>query len=180
MAATAKKTDPALWDKVKNEVTQGGRGGKPGQWSARKAQLAVHDYKAQGGGYAGGKTADNHLRQWTQEDWGTQSGQASGETGERYLPKRARAHLTGQEYAETTAKKREDSRKGRQFSAQPPSIASKTADYRAGHHGDGSNAAEAQADLTQLKRTDLLKKAAQAGVTGRSRMSKADLLKALG
>lgn len=180
MAATATKTDPALWSKVKDQVMQDDRGGKPGQWSARKAQLAVQDYKKQGGGYKGGKAADNHLRQWTQEEWGTQSGKASGKTGERYLPKRARAHLTAQEYAETTAKKRKDSQQGRQFSAQPPSVARKTAPYRTGHDNSGSNSGAEHADLAQLRRRELLEKAAQAGIAGRSRMSKANLVKALG
>lgn len=41
MAATAQRTDPTLWDKVKQEVAAGDKGGKPGHWSARKAQMAV-------------------------------------------------------------------------------------------------------------------------------------------
>ncbi len=179
MAATAEKTDLALWDKVKNDVMRGDRGGEPGQWSARKAQLAVHDYKKQGGGYKGSKTADNHLQQWTREDWGTRSGKASGETGERYLPKRARAHLTEQEYAETTAKKREDTGKGRQFSAQPRSIANKTRHYRADQDGDGPRAGNGRTDLAKLKRSELLTKATKVGIAGRHRMSKADLVKML-
>ena len=44
MSATAKKTDPALWEKVKKEVTESDKGGKPGQWSARKAQAATKAY----------------------------------------------------------------------------------------------------------------------------------------
>src|SRR5690242_496757 len=174
MAAIAKKTDPALWDKVKTEITRGDRGGRPGQWSARKAQMAVQAYKKQGGGYEGGKDSDNHLKQWTDERWGTASGTKSGETGERYLPERARKHLTKQEYAETTAKKRADSRKGKQFSAQPPAIARKTAHDRShGPNADGSG-------LESLKRADLMARAAQAGIAGRSRMSKSQLVKALG
>ncbi len=62
MAGTAKKTDPALWDKVKTRVTNSDAGGKPGQWSARKAQMATAAYKKEGGGYAGKTTPDNHLR----------------------------------------------------------------------------------------------------------------------
>jgi hypothetical protein len=166
MASTAKKTDPKLWEKVKTEVTHGDRGGRPGQWSARKAQLAVQDYKKGGGGYAGDKEADNHLQQWTDENWGTRSGRTSGETGERYLPERARNDLTGQEYAATTAKKQADTRKGKQFSAQPKAIASKTAASRR--------------NLAVLKRSDLLREAARAEVAGRSRMSKDQLIKALG
>ena len=55
MSETAEKTDPALWEKVKEEITAGAKGGKKGQWSARKAQMAVAEYKKRGGGYAGEK-----------------------------------------------------------------------------------------------------------------------------
>ena len=33
------------------KVKAGGKGGKPGQWSARKAQMVAKQYKAKGGGY---------------------------------------------------------------------------------------------------------------------------------
>lgn len=130
MAATAKKTDPALWDQVKARVTEGDKGGEPGQWSARKAQLAVQEYKKEGGGYVGAKSADNHLQQWTGEEWGTGSGAQSGETGERYLPKKARKALTKAEVARTDAKKRADTADGKQFSRQPKDVAAKTAKAR--------------------------------------------------
>ncbi len=130
MAGTAAKTDPALWEKVKDRVTRGDKGGAPGQWSARKAQLATATYKKEGGGYRGPKAADNHLSQWTREEWGTRSGRKSAETGERYLPRRARASLSKAEYDQTTARKRKDSAAGRQFSPQPAPIARKTAAAR--------------------------------------------------
>ena len=47
----AKRTHPKLWEKIKKQVTQGDKGGKPGQWSARKAQLCVQIYKKAGGRY---------------------------------------------------------------------------------------------------------------------------------
>jgi hypothetical protein len=53
MGKTAKRSDPELWEAVKAEVTRGSKGGRPGEWSARKAQLAAHLYKARGGGYEG-------------------------------------------------------------------------------------------------------------------------------
>ena len=126
----AKKTDPALWDKVKAEIQAGDKGGEPGEWSARKAQLAVSAYKKAGGGYEGRKSKDNHLAQWTREEWGTKSGQESGESGERYLPKAARDALSDEEYARTSAKKRSDGRAGKQFSSQPEDVARKTAKAR--------------------------------------------------
>lgn len=169
MSATARKTDPALWDKVKAEVTAGDKGGNPGQWSARKAQMAVQAYKRAGGGYAGKKTADNHLAQWGDEDWGTASGQPSGETGERYLPKEARDHLSKEDYARTTAKKRRDTRKGLQHSAQPKDVAEKTAEAR--HHDDGGHGDESKAAL--------YRRAKEKDIPGRSKMNREQLRAAL-
>lgn len=57
MSATAEKSDPALWDAVKAEITAGDKGGKPRQWSARKAQMASHEYQKRGGGYLGERDA---------------------------------------------------------------------------------------------------------------------------
>ena len=132
MAKSAQKTNPKLWEDVKRRVTAGSKGGDAGEWSARKAQMAVSEYKKAGGGYAGKKSASNSLAKWTKEDWGTKSGEPSGETGERYLPKKARAGLTSAEYARTTAKKRKDTAVGKQFSKQPAAIAEKTAKARKG------------------------------------------------
>ena len=44
-------TNPSLRERIKNEVMDGSKGGKPGQWSARKAQMLAKAYKAAGGGY---------------------------------------------------------------------------------------------------------------------------------
>jgi hypothetical protein len=44
-------TKPALRKKIFEKIKAGGKGGKPGQWSARKAQMVAKEYKAQGGGY---------------------------------------------------------------------------------------------------------------------------------
>jgi hypothetical protein len=167
MSETAEKSDPKLWDKVKKEVTASNKGGKPGQWSARKAQLAVHEYKEEGGGYKGKKTADNHLVQWGKEDWGTKSGEPSGKTGERYLPKKARDHLSKEEYARTTRKKRADTRKGKQHSAQPEDVAHKTAAYRDTGHAGPSRAA-------------LYQQAKAKNIPGRSKMNTQQLAAALG
>ena len=163
MTETAVKTDPKLWDKVKAKVTKGDKGGKPGQWSARKAQLAVHDYKAAGGGYEGPKTEDNHLAQWSHEEWGTKSGKESLETGERYLPKAAREKLTDAEYKRTSAAKKKDMAAGRQHSMQPKDVAAKTTEARL----EGQSVAELRAQ------------AAKRGIAGRSRMKKAELVQAL-
>ena len=128
-------TKPALRESIKDRVMAGSKGGKPGQWSARKAQLVAQAYEKAGGGYSGAKTApQKSLSKWTGEKWGTKSGKPStqGEkaTGERYLPKKARESLSAKEYAATSAKKRKDTAAGKQFSKQPKKIADKTAKAR--------------------------------------------------
>ena len=44
-------TKPALRKRIFEKIKAGGKGGKPGQWSARKAQMLAKEYKARGGGY---------------------------------------------------------------------------------------------------------------------------------
>ena len=76
------------------------------------------------------KESQRSLRSWTKQKWGTKSGKKSSETGERYLPEAAIKSLSAKEYAATTRKKREDTRKGKQFSKQPKKTARKTRKYR--------------------------------------------------
>jgi hypothetical protein len=126
---SAVKSNPEKWKRIVSQVKASGKGGRPGQWSARKAQLATQKYKSSGGGYKGPKKADNSLSRWSKEDWGTRSGkpstQGSEATGERYLPRRAREKLTASEYAATTRAKREGMRQGKQYVPQPESIKKK-------------------------------------------------------
>ncbi|MEY2911535.1 MAG: hypothetical protein RLZZ184_844 [Cyanobacteriota bacterium] len=128
--STAKKSNTALWKRVVASVKAGTKGGNAGQWSARKAQIAVARYKKAGGGYKGAKSSDNSLSKWTKEEWGTKSGKPSSKTGERYLPKAARESLTPQEYAATTRAKRIGKAMGKQFVPQPKKIREKTAKFR--------------------------------------------------
>jgi hypothetical protein len=127
--SVAQKSDPGKWKRVVASVKASDKGGKPGQWSARKAQLATQKYKSAGGGYKGPKSSSNSLAKWTKEEWGTRSGKPSTQglkaTGERYLPKAARNKLTAAEYAATTRAKREGTRAGKQFVPQPESIKKK-------------------------------------------------------
>ena len=44
-------TKPTMRKSLVASVKAGSSGGKPGQWSARKAQLVAKKYKAKGGGY---------------------------------------------------------------------------------------------------------------------------------
>ena len=128
--ATAKRTNESKWKSIVSRVKAGSKGGDPGEWSARKAQLATKMYKDSGGGYRGGKTSDNSLAKWTKQDWRTKSGKPSKQTGERYLPAKAIKALSSSEYAATSEAKRRGTKAGKQFVAQPKSIAKKTARYR--------------------------------------------------
>ena len=44
-------TKPAMRKRLFEKIKAGSKGGKPGQWSARKAQLLASEYKKKGGGY---------------------------------------------------------------------------------------------------------------------------------
>ena len=49
--AAGNYTKPSMRKRIFNSVKAGGKGGSPGQWSARKAQLVAARYKKAGGGY---------------------------------------------------------------------------------------------------------------------------------
>jgi hypothetical protein len=44
-------TKPGLRKSIFERIKAGGKGGAPGQWSARKAQMLAQQYKKAGGGY---------------------------------------------------------------------------------------------------------------------------------
>ena len=44
-------TKPGMRKRLFNKIKAGGKGGAPGQWSARKAQMLAQQYKKAGGGY---------------------------------------------------------------------------------------------------------------------------------
>ena len=46
-------TKPTMRKRIFNRIKAGGKGGAPGQWSARKAQMMAKAYKSAGGGYRG-------------------------------------------------------------------------------------------------------------------------------
>ncbi|MET7747494.1 DUF5872 domain-containing protein [Micromonospora sp. NPDC005367] len=112
-------TDPELRQKIKNEIQASDKGGRPGQWSARKSQLLTKEYQKRGGGYQGPRDErQRNLQRWGQEQWQTREGgtraRRDGETS-RYLPKRAWAELSDKERRATDVKKRKASRSGRQY-----------------------------------------------------------------
>lgn len=127
--STAKKTNPSLWNKIVNDVKSSSKGGDSGEWSARKAQLAVQKYKTSGGGYEGPKKSDNSLAKWTDQKWRT-SDNTPSEGKKRYLPDKAWSALSPGEKAATNRAKAEGNKTGKQFVAQPKEIAKKVSKFR--------------------------------------------------
>jgi hypothetical protein len=127
--ASAKKTNPEKWNRIVASVKAGTKGGDPGEWSARKAQLATQQYKSSGGGYVGPKSSDNSLAKWTDQKWRTSDGKPS-EGKKRYLPDKAWSALSPAEKASTNRAKAAGNKAGKQFVAQPKTIAAKTKGFR--------------------------------------------------
>lgn len=152
---TASYTKPALRVSLKEQIQAGDKGGRKGQWSARKAQLLAREYEKQGGGYRGGKgEGQKHLDQWSAEHWQTEAGGARARHGretERYLPKKAWEALSPAERQGTNAKKRAGSRSGKQFVANTPEA--KAAGSRARGKSAGKAAATRKATPARPKGT---------------------------
>lgn len=125
------RSNPKLWASIVKQVKQENIGGtSSGEWSARKAQIAVKRYKDRGGRYIGRKSKSNSLVRWGAQKWRTKSGRPSHITGERYLPEKAIKALSAEEYAATSRAKRKSMRLGQQYSSQPSKIAKKVRKYR--------------------------------------------------
>lgn len=165
-----KYTDPDLRHRLKEEIQASDRGGKPGQWSARKSQLLVQEYKRHGGGYRGDKDAAAiSLETWTDQNWQTKDGEtkARREDGstKRYLPEKAWDLLSDGEKREAERKKRQGSKEGEQYIEN--TLAAKEA-RRATTSGGGS-----------MTKRQLYEQAQQLGIEGRSTMSKGELEQAI-
>lgn len=108
--------DPALRERLKEEIRAGAKGGEPGTWSARKSQLLTLAYQKQGGGYLQRhpNSKQKSLHEWTAQDWQTSdhkpARRATGTT--RYLPKKAWDELSEKEKKATNAKKKAGSKAG--------------------------------------------------------------------
>jgi curved DNA-binding protein CbpA/8-oxo-dGTP pyrophosphatase MutT (NUDIX family)/predicted ABC-type ATPase len=112
-------TKPELRERIKQRIMAGSKGGAPGQWSARKAQMLAQAYKRAGGGYrSGGKSKPQRsISSWTQQRWTTSDGKKArrGSYTRRYLPAAAWGKLTPAQRAATNRKKIQGSRQGEQF-----------------------------------------------------------------
>ena len=49
--AAGNYTKPTMRKRLFEKIKRGTKGGYPGEWSARKAQLLAREYKKRGGGY---------------------------------------------------------------------------------------------------------------------------------
>ena len=127
--STAKKTNPSKWKRIVAAVKAGTKGGRAGQWSARKAQIATARYKKSGGGYKGAKKASNSLSKWSKQKWRT-SDEKPSEGKKRYLPDAAWRALSPAEKRATNRAKAAGNKKGKQFVKQPKRIAKKVRRYR--------------------------------------------------
>jgi hypothetical protein len=99
--STATRSDPKLWELVKQKLLRSGD-----IWNARKAMLAVQEYKRRGGKYIGKRKSDNSLTKWQKEDWNY----IDGDKNSRYLPAKVRSKLTDKE--KIAEKRRKAGRKG--------------------------------------------------------------------
>ena len=123
--SVAKKTNPSLWEKAKSQA----KARMGGKHSARAMHLAVKIYKEKGGGYSGKKSSSNKLKKWGDQKWRTSDGSKS-EGKKRYLPDKAWKSLSSKEKAATNRAKAAGNKKGKQFVAQPKSVAKKVAKFR--------------------------------------------------
>jgi UTP:GlnB (protein PII) uridylyltransferase len=114
-------TKPGLRKRLLERIKAGSKGGNPGQWSARKAQMLAAAYKKAGGGYRGGKSSSQKsLKKWTGQNWRTASGKRSRDSGEVYAPAKKISKLKStpegrKKLAAATKKKRAATKAGKQF-----------------------------------------------------------------
>ena len=174
-----KYTDPDLRRKLKDELQAGDKGGKKGQWSARKSQLLVHEYEKHGGGYKGEKDdAAKSLESWTNENWQTSDGNADARDGEggtkRYLPEKAWDMLSEKEKKEADKKKKQGDKPGKQFVEN--TIEAKVARKKAQGKGNGKSG---DRDDKGKSKAELMDEAKKKNIRGRSTMSKGELEQAI-
>ncbi|MGF1453321.1 MAG: Rho termination factor N-terminal domain-containing protein [Opitutales bacterium] len=172
-----KYTKPKLREQLKEDIKASDKGGKPGQWSARKSQMLVQEYEKHGGGYEqpGKKDASQRsLEQWTEEAWQTIDGDAHARRGDgtvkRYLPKKAWEQLSDKEKRDTDRMKRVASQRGQQY-----------VDNTQAAKQARSKVKEAEQDggLREKTKQELNALASDFEIRGRSKMTKDELVHAL-
>ena len=167
-----KYTKPDLRRQIKDELMQLDKGGKPGQWSARKSQLLVQEYEKQGGDYKKDDKDDaaKSLEEWGEQDWQTQDGTKARQDNKtkRYLPQAVWSRLSKEEKQEAERIKQQASRQGEQYVEWTPAI--KRAMAEAGY---------ADNTVEEPTKQELYERAQELDIDGRSQMDKAELHKAI-
>lgn len=171
-----KYTEPELRRKLKSELQASSKGGKKGQWSARKSQLLVREYEKQGGGYKGEKGDEaKSLEAWTDENWQTEGGSADARqkdgTTKRYLPEKAWDLLSDKEKKEAEKKKKQGDKKGEQYVEN--TLEAKVARKKAQSKGGDGEAGRGKT------KADLMDEAKKKDIKGRAKMNKGELERAL-
>jgi len=131
-------TKPGMRKRKFEQIKAGGKGGNPGQWSARKAQMLAKAYKDAGGGYkaqGGMKAPQQSLKNWGDQDWDYISKgdekKPKSERG-RYLPKSVRASLTPGQKASENKKKKAATLAGKQNAKYSKDVATKVRNAQGG------------------------------------------------
>ena len=174
-----KYTHPELRREIKQELMDSDKGGRSGQWSARKAQLLVQEYERRGGGYKNDKKDEDarSLEKWTNQNWQTSEGSAYADDGaqmKRYLPEKAWDLLSEEEQRRAEEKKTEGDADGKQFVEN--TVAAKAARAYV-DHGDASELSKDQ--LLRLKKRELMEIARKHEIDGRSSLDKESLAVAI-
>lgn len=178
-----KYTDPDLRREVKEEIKQSDKGGKPGQWSARKSQFLVQEYEKRGGGYKQDKQdkAAKSLEEWSEQDWQTEAGKAQArqvQVTERYLPKEAWDKLTKTERQEAERTKAKASKQGKQHVEWTPAI--KRVMHEVEHKSNQKPKANQKHESNhEPSKQELYEQAQDLNISGRSEMSRDKLTKAI-
>jgi len=128
-------TKPTLRESIKRRIMAGSKGGRAGQWSARKAQLLAQEYRKAGGGYRTGRRtrAQRSLKKWTRQRWRTSDGKPAERGGKmrRYLPDAVWKRLTPSQRSATNRKKLQGDKKGKQFVRNTETVGEIAKRYRA-------------------------------------------------
>lgn len=170
-----KYSDPDLRERLKEEIKASDKGGRAGEWSARKAQMLAREYKRQGGDYTGTKDKRSRgLETWTKQHWQTAEGSGTAKAAggmKRYLPERAWKLLSNEDKKATNRKKRAE---GRQF---VPNTRAARAARAYVDRGDATLLDREQ--LKRLSRKEMMHLARDYDIHGRSHMRKAELAQVL-
>ena len=167
-----KYTHPDLRREIKQELMESDKGGKPGEWSARKSQLLVQEYERRGGGYKKDKKdeAAKSLEEWTDQNWQTSDGSADAAGGDgmdRYLPENAWALLTEADQKKANKTKEQVDDMGEQVAEWPDKVKRTMVEIGAIDGDDG------------LTKDELYERAQELDVDGRSQMNKDELKEAI-